>query len=254
MQPRWRDLIAVGRSPAILAVQNVTDRISTPVRYSQSRPIFEWFDYGLKGAANGVLEWPTVPYMMADQPDRELKTLPICPPVGTTATELDLTAPVRALTLDPVTPAPTLGNNHQMVSAGMLDQTRLLVLANVLDLPGTTLPIAKLLLGAASVEIRSRALTDLAKLRELEAERAATQERLGFYRSKADWVQDRIKKGYEGDVDKLWAAAQQQNSEAAAVQRLELLISAQRRQVAHTAGAQWEPLFKYLADQGRLPP
>ena len=35
-------------------------------------------------------------------------------------------------------------------------------------------------------EVRSRALTDLAKLRELEAERAAAQERLGFYRSKAD--------------------------------------------------------------------
>ncbi len=35
-------------------------------------------------------------------------------------------------------------------------------------------------------EVRSRALTDLAKLRELEAERAAAQERLGLYRSKAD--------------------------------------------------------------------
>ena len=71
-------------------------------------------------------------------------------------------------------------------------------------------------------EIRGRALTDLAKLRELEAERAAVRERLDFHRSKADWVQDRIKKGYEGDIEKLWATAQQQNAEAAAVKRLDL--------------------------------
>jgi hypothetical protein len=102
-------------------------------------------------------------------------------------------------------------------------------------------------------EIRSRALTDLAKLRELEAERAAVRERLHFHQSKADWIQERIHKGYEGDVEKLWDTAQQQNAEAAAVQRLDLLIDAQRRQVAHTAGAQWEPLLNSLADQGRLP-
>ena len=102
-------------------------------------------------------------------------------------------------------------------------------------------------------EVRGRALTDLAKLRELEAERAAVQERLGFYRAKADWLQERVKKGYEGDVEKLWESAQKQNSEAAAVKRLELLLTAQRRQVAHLAGDHWEPLFNYLADQGRLP-
>ena len=102
-------------------------------------------------------------------------------------------------------------------------------------------------------EIRGRVLTDLAKLRELEAERAAVQTRLDFHRSKADWLQERVKKGYEGDVEKLWEAAQKQNTEAAAVQRLDLLLAAQRRQVAHLAGEQWEPLFNYLANQGKLP-
>ncbi len=102
-------------------------------------------------------------------------------------------------------------------------------------------------------EVRGRALTDLAKLRELEAERAAVQERRAFSRSKADWLQERVKNGYEGDVEKLWLAAQQQNSDAAAVKRLDLLLTAQRRQVAHLAGEHWEPLFHYLADQGRLP-
>ena len=98
-------------------------------------------------------------------------------------------------------------------------------------------------------EVRSRALTDLAKLRELEAERAAGRERLDFQKSKADWVQDRIKKGYESDVEKLWETAQRQNGEAAAVQRLDLLIDAQRRQVAHYAGEHWQPLLNYLSGQ-----
>ena len=103
-------------------------------------------------------------------------------------------------------------------------------------------------------EVRNRALTDLGKLRELEAERAAVRERLDFQKSKADWVQDRIKKGYEGDVEKLWESAQKQNTEAAAIKRLELLIAAQRRQVAHYAGEQWQPLLDYLSGQlKRLP-
>jgi hypothetical protein len=77
--------------------------------------------------------------------------------------------------------------------------------------------------------------------------------RLDFYQSKADWLQERIAKGYEGDVGALWDVAQQQNAEAAALERLDLRLTAQRRQVAHHAGAQWEPLFRYLADQGKLP-
>lgn len=103
-------------------------------------------------------------------------------------------------------------------------------------------------------EVRNRALTDLGKLRELEAERAAGQERLDFHQSKADWVQERLKKGFEGDVEKLWETAQKQNTEAAALKRLELLIAAQRRQVAHYAGEQWPLLLDYLSGKlKRLP-
>ena len=102
-------------------------------------------------------------------------------------------------------------------------------------------------------EVRGRALTDLSKLRELEAERAAAQERLDFHKSKADWMQERIKKGFEGDVEKLWEAAQKQNTEAAAAKRLDLLLDAQRRQVAHYAGEQWDPLLNYLSGKGKLP-
>lgn len=103
-------------------------------------------------------------------------------------------------------------------------------------------------------DVRGRALTDLAKLRELEAERAAVRERLSFHKSKANWVQDRLKKGYEGDIEKLWATAQQQNAEAASLKRLDGWIDAQRRQIAHHAGEHWRPLLDYLSGKlGHLP-
>lgn len=103
-------------------------------------------------------------------------------------------------------------------------------------------------------EVRGRALTDIAKLRELEAERAASRERLDFQKSKSDWLQERIKTGFEGEVEKLWETAQKQNTEAAAAKRLDLLIDAQRRQVAHHAGEKWRPLFDYLSGKLRQLP
>ena len=103
-------------------------------------------------------------------------------------------------------------------------------------------------------DVRGRALTDLTKLREMEAEHAAVRERLNFHRSKADWVQDRLKKGYEGDIEKLWATAQQQNAEAASLKRLDLLLDAQRRQIAHHAGEHWRPLLDYLSAKLRALP
>ena len=103
-------------------------------------------------------------------------------------------------------------------------------------------------------EVRGRALTDLAKLRELEAERAAVGERLDFQKAKADWMEERIQKGYEGEIEKLWDAAQKQNVEAATAKRLDLLLDAQRRQVAHLAGEQWQPLLDYLSGQRKQLP
>ncbi|MCP5127456.1 MAG: hypothetical protein H6973_17995 [Gammaproteobacteria bacterium] len=79
-------------------------------------------------------------------------------------------------------------------------------------------------------------------------------ERLDFQKAKADWVQERIKTGYEGEVEKLWDAAQKQNVEAAAAKRLDLLLDAQRRQIAHLAGEQWQPLLDYLSGQRKQLP
>ena len=83
---------------------------------------------------------------------------------------------------------------------------------------------------------------DLAKLRELEAERAAAQTRLDFYRSKADGLQERIAKGYEGDVGALWDVAQQQNAEAAALRRLDLRLTALEPAALEPAALEWTKL------------
>ena len=55
-------------------------------------------------------------------------------------------------------------------------------------------------------------------------------------------------------MEKLWETAQQQNAEAAAVKRLDWLLDAQRRQVAHHAGEKWSPLFDYLSGKLRRLP
>ena len=55
-------------------------------------------------------------------------------------------------------------------------------------------------------------------------------------------------------MEKLWATAQQQNAEAASLKRLDLLLDAQRRQIAHHAGEHWRPLLDYLSGKLRALP
>ena len=107
---------------------------------------------------------------------------------------------------------------------------------------------------AKAGEIRQSAFTQIGTLRELEAEHTAATERLGYLKAKTEWLRERMTKGQDGDVDQLWENAAKQNTETATLARLRVLIDSQRRQVAHWAGDQWQPLYRYLADQEKLPP
>lgn len=98
-------------------------------------------------------------------------------------------------------------------------------------------------------EVRQTALGDLAKLRELEAERAAAETRQSFLKSKSAWLQQQIAQG-QPETD-LWENAKQQTAETAALKRLDLLIESQRQQVAHLAGDRWQWLYRYLSGVGR---
>ena len=98
-------------------------------------------------------------------------------------------------------------------------------------------------------EVRQAALGDMAKLRELEAERVAAEARLGFLKSKSAWLQKQVAQGQpESD---LWENAQRQTAETATLKRLDLLIESQRQQAAHWAGDRWEWLYRYLSGAGR---
>ena len=94
-------------------------------------------------------------------------------------------------------------------------------------------------------EIRQTALGDLEKLRELEADRAAAATRLSFLKVKSGWLQKQVAQGHPEDA--LWENAQRQNAETATLNRIDLLIEAQRQHTAQRAGDHWQTLYRYLA-------
>ena len=100
-------------------------------------------------------------------------------------------------------------------------------------------------------EIRGKALADIARLRQHEADLAASEQRLEFYEDKSGWLQKRQKKGYE-DLSVLWDIGQKLNEERAAAERLRVLVASQRYQVANYAGERWEELLGYLEGKAEL--
>ena len=100
-------------------------------------------------------------------------------------------------------------------------------------------------------ELRRRVMTDIAALRQHEADMAATEQRLRFYSDKSGWLQKRVDEGY-GEVEKLWEIGQKLNEERSAREKLRILIDSQRYQVAHYAGRQWQALLEYLEGKSTL--
>ncbi len=101
-------------------------------------------------------------------------------------------------------------------------------------------------------EIRGKVLSDIAQLRQHEADLEASERRLKFYEDKSGWLQKRQKQGYE-DVAVLWDIGQKLNEERAAAERLRVLVGSQRYQVANYAGERWEALLGYLEGKAGLP-
>jgi len=100
-------------------------------------------------------------------------------------------------------------------------------------------------------ELRGKVLSDIAQLRQHEADLAANQKRLKFFADKSAWLQKRVEQGYD-EVTLLWDIGQKLNDERAAADRLEILIASQQYQVSHYAGTQWQILLAYLKNQGPL--
>lgn len=102
-------------------------------------------------------------------------------------------------------------------------------------------------------EIRRQVITDMAQLRTHEADLLAAKQRWKFFKDKSDDIEDRIKKGLEGDINVFWDNTQKLNTEGADIMRLEHLIAAQRQLVARYAGDEWRKLLAYLEGKGKLP-
>jgi hypothetical protein len=100
-------------------------------------------------------------------------------------------------------------------------------------------------------EIRGKVLSDIAVLRQYEADLKFSETRLEFYEKKSMWLQERVNQGHE-DATELWNMDQQLNEARATVERLMALYSSHRYQVAHYAGDHWGELLEYLQGNAGL--
>ena len=94
--------------------------------------------------------------------------------------------------------------------------------------------------------INTQVMMDMAKLRLLESELAASEVRREFLKKKASWIKDRIDKGYSSDIDILWALGEKINTEDALVAKNTLQSQTQRHKLSRYAGEQWQTLLAYL--------
>lgn len=94
--------------------------------------------------------------------------------------------------------------------------------------------------------INTSVMTDMAKLRLLESDLAASKVRREFYKKKAKWVQERIDQGYSSDMGILWTLGEKINTEDALVAKNTLQSQTQRHRLARYAGEHWKTLLAYL--------
>jgi hypothetical protein len=98
-------------------------------------------------------------------------------------------------------------------------------------------------------DMSAKVIQDMAQLRTLEAELAASEVRRKFLKEKAAWVKDRIDKGYSSEMDQLWTLGSNVNTEDALIAKVDVLAKTQRYKLAKYAGAEWKALLAYLEGQ-----
>jgi len=95
-------------------------------------------------------------------------------------------------------------------------------------------------------DMSTKVIMDIAQLRTLESELAASEVRRKFLKEKATWLKDRIDKGYSSEVDQLWDIGSKLNTEDALIAKVDMLANTQRYKLAKYAGAEWQTLLAYL--------
>jgi hypothetical protein len=95
-------------------------------------------------------------------------------------------------------------------------------------------------------DLHAKVILDIAQLRQMEAELAASEVRRKFLKEKAAWLKQRINEGYSSEMDQLWTIGSQLNEEDALSAKIGVLAKTQRYKLAKHAGDEWRTLLAYL--------
>ena len=95
-------------------------------------------------------------------------------------------------------------------------------------------------------DMSTKVILDIAQLRTLEAELAASEVRRKFLKEKAAWLKERLDEGYSSEMDELWSIGSKLNDEDAMIAKVDVLADTQRYKLAHYAGDDWKVLLAYL--------
>ncbi len=95
-------------------------------------------------------------------------------------------------------------------------------------------------------DLHTKVILDIAQLRQMESELAASEVRRKFLKEKAAWLKERIDQGYSSEMDPLWTIGSQLNEEDALSAKIGVLAKTQRYKLAKYAGGEWQTLLAYL--------
>jgi hypothetical protein len=95
-------------------------------------------------------------------------------------------------------------------------------------------------------DLHAKVILDIAQLRQMESELAASEVRRKFLKEKAAWLKKRIDEGFSSEMDQLWTIGSQLNEEDALRAKVGVLAKTQRYKLAKYAGGEWRALLAYL--------
>lgn len=95
-------------------------------------------------------------------------------------------------------------------------------------------------------DLHAKVILDIAQLRQMESELAASDVRRQFLKEKAAWMKERINEGYSSEMDQLWTIGSKLNEEDALSAKIGVLAKTQRYKLAKYAGGEWRTLLAYL--------
>ncbi len=97
-----------------------------------------------------------------------------------------------------------------------------------------------------SADMGAKVIMDMAQLRSMESELAASEVKRKFLKEKAAWIKQRIDEGYSSEMSQLWDIGGKLNDEDAVVAKINVLANTQRYKLAKYAGGDWKTLLAYL--------